>query len=142
MSPNKNKLSVSLIKDGSTIKKGFDGLEKFFDNIYSMDNDVFVNMQKDLNIYIPKTGQGFKEWINHSQIVHSILNIYDTPSNLVNLLVEEISNREDDILLSSKDFSHLFSNTKLLNNFINKFEVKKYTIIFIFFLKKKFFFLL
>lgn len=74
--------------------------------------------------------------------MHSILNIYDTPSNLVNLLVEEISNREDDILLSSKDFSHLFSNTKLLNNFINKFEVKKYTIIFIFFLKKKFFFLL
>ena len=48
--------------------------------------------------------------------MHSILNIYDTPSNLVNLLVEEISNREDDILLSSKDFSHLFSNTKLLNN--------------------------
>ena len=61
MSPNKNKLSVSLIKDGSTIKKGFDGLEKFFDNIYSMDNDVFVNMQKDLNIYIGLPIIAFKE---------------------------------------------------------------------------------
>ena len=119
---------------------------------------------KDLNIYIPKTGQGFKEWINHSLIAHSLLNysvchkylvdllveeylppsliflplinqlnIYDTPSNLVDLLVEEISKREEDILLSSEDFSHLFSNKKLLNTFINKFEVKKYKIIFIFF---------
>ena len=88
---------------------------------------------KYLNIYIPKTGQGFKEWINHSLIVHSLLNIYDAPSNLVNLLVEEISKREEDILLSSEDFSHLFSNKKLLNIFINKFEVKKYKIIFIFF---------
>ena len=83
MSPNKNKLSVSLIKDGSTIKKGFDGLEKFFDNIYSMDNDVFVNMQKDLNIYIGLPIIAFKERFTQKKNLKNINPKNPTPKNIL-----------------------------------------------------------
>ena len=87
------------------------------------------------NIYIPSTGQGFKKWVNHSLIIHSLFGIYDTPKGLVNILEKEISSRKENILLSSEDFSHLFSNKKILNFFCSNFEKNKYKIIFIIFFR-------
>lgn len=87
------------------------------------------------NIYIPSTGQGFKKWVNHSLIIQSLFGIYNAPKDLVNNLEKEISSRKENILLSSEDFSHLFSNKKILNFFCSKFEKKRYKIIFIIFFR-------
>ena len=45
---NKNKVHVSVTNDGLTIKKEYDSLENFFNEINNSEEGLITNMQKDL----------------------------------------------------------------------------------------------
>ena len=45
---NKNKVHVSVTNDGLTIKKEYDSLENFFNEINNSEQGLITNMQKDL----------------------------------------------------------------------------------------------
>ena len=45
---NNNKVHVSVTNDGLTIKKDYDSLENFFNEINNSEEGLIINMQKDL----------------------------------------------------------------------------------------------